>query len=68
MKTTLPPRSLIVQPRLTRVTEEILATAKDKIAMIILFGSYAKGTWVQDWYTLKAIYFTVTRVILTLWL
>jgi predicted nucleotidyltransferase len=19
--------------------------------MIILFGSYAKGTWVQDWYT-----------------
>ena len=51
MKTTLPPRSLIVQPRLTRVTEEILATAKDKIAMIILFGSYAKGTWVQDWYT-----------------
>ena len=51
MKTTLPTRSLIARDRLTRVTEEILAAAKDKIAMIILFGSYAKGTWVQDWYT-----------------
>ncbi len=67
MKTTLPRRSLIAQARLARVTEEILATAKDKIAMIILFGSYAKGTWVQDWYT-EGQYFTVTRVILTLWL
>jgi hypothetical protein len=51
VKTTLPPRSLIARDRLARVTEEILASAKDKIAMIILFGSYAKGTWVQDWYT-----------------
>jgi predicted nucleotidyltransferase len=51
VKTTLPTRSLIARDRLTRVTEEILAAAKDKIAMIILFGSYAKGTWVQDWYT-----------------
>jgi len=51
VKTTLPPRSLIARERLARVTEEILASARDKIAMIILFGSYAKGTWVQDWYT-----------------
>jgi len=50
VKTTLPTRSLIARDRLTRVTEEILAAAKDKIAMIILFGSYAKGTWVRDWY------------------
>lgn len=51
MKTTLPERSLIIKERLEKVTEEILAAAKDKIAMIILFGSYARGDWVSDEYT-----------------
>ena len=27
-----------------------MAAARDQVAMIILFGSYAKGTWVRDWY------------------
>ncbi len=51
MNTTLPKRSLIIQEKLSCIVQEILAVAKDQIAMIILFGSYAKGTWVRDWYT-----------------
>lgn len=50
MKTSLPGRSLIIKERLDRIVREILAAAKDKIAMIILFGSYARGDWVQDEY------------------
>ena len=45
MKTTLPKNSLIIKERLDAIVQEILAAAKDQIAMIILFGSYAKGTW-----------------------
>ena len=50
MKTTLPKNSLIIKERLDAIVQEILAVAKDQVAMIILFGSYAKGTWVRDWY------------------
>lgn len=50
METTLPERSLPIKERLGRITQEILACAKDKIAMLILFGSYARGDWVQDVY------------------
>jgi predicted nucleotidyltransferase/HEPN domain-containing protein len=50
MKTTLPKNSLIIKERLEVIVQEILAVAKDQVAMIILFGSYAKGTWVRDWY------------------
>ena len=50
MKTTLPERSLFIKERLDDITKEILAVAKRKIAMIILFGSYARGDWVQDEY------------------
>ncbi len=48
MKTTLPERSLVIKERLDNITKEILGVAKAKIAMIILFGSYARGDWVQD--------------------
>jgi HEPN domain-containing protein/predicted nucleotidyltransferase len=41
---------MIIKERLDRIVQEILAAAQDKIAMIILFGSYARGTWVQDEY------------------
>jgi len=51
MKTTLPERSLVTKPLLDRVTSEILIAGKDTIAMIILFGSYARGDWVSDEYT-----------------
>jgi predicted nucleotidyltransferase len=50
MKTTLPERSLIIQERLDNIVKEILAVTEQKIAMIILFGSYARGDWVQDEY------------------
>ena len=51
MKITLPERSLLIKPLLDRVTSEILIAGKDTIAMIILFGSYARGDWVSDEYT-----------------
>ena len=50
MKTALPENSLVIKERLDVIVQEILAVAKDQVAMIILFGSYAKGTWVRDWY------------------
>ena len=50
MKTTLPERSLVIKEKLDKITGEILAIAKDKVAMIILFGSYARGDWVYDEY------------------
>ncbi|WP_341760926.1 hypothetical protein [Candidatus Tisiphia endosymbiont of Thecophora atra] len=50
MKTVLPERSLIIQERLDNIVREILNVSKHKIAMIILFGSYARGDWVQDKY------------------
>lgn len=51
MKTILPERSLVIKPLLDRITSEILIAGKDTIAMIILFGSYARGDWVSDEYT-----------------
>ena len=50
MKTKLPKRSLVIQERLDNITKEALIAAKDKICMIILFGSYARGDWVRDQY------------------
>jgi HEPN domain-containing protein/predicted nucleotidyltransferase len=50
MKTTLPKRSLVIKERLDEITKEILATLNNKVVMIILFGSYARGDWVHDEY------------------
>ena len=50
MKTTLPEESLTVKTRLDSIVQEILAVAEKQIAMIILFGSYARGTGVNDSY------------------
>ncbi|MFV9890634.1 MAG: nucleotidyltransferase [Rickettsia conorii subsp. raoultii] len=43
MKTTLPQRSLKIQARLNFIVQQILDIAQDKIAMIILYGSFARG-------------------------
>jgi predicted nucleotidyltransferase len=48
MKTTLPSRSLVIKEKLDNIVKEILYVGKSKIAMIILFGSYARGDWVED--------------------
>ena len=58
MKTTLPERSLVIKERLDRIIEEIIACQKDKIAMIILFGSYARGNWVRDEYVKDHVTYT----------
>lgn len=50
MKTALPARSSLIKTRLDNVVKEILDVAGSKTAMIILFGSYARGDWVQDEY------------------
>jgi predicted nucleotidyltransferase/HEPN domain-containing protein len=41
---------MVIKPRLDRIVQEILAVAEKQIAMIILFGSYARGNWVTDSY------------------
>ncbi|MGX6960411.1 MAG: HEPN domain-containing protein [Rickettsia endosymbiont of Pentastiridius leporinus] len=48
MKTTLPERSSHIRIRLDFIVQQILGVAQDKIAMIILYGSYARGDWVRD--------------------
>ena len=50
MKTQLPKQSLVIKDRLDRIVETILAGSKNELAMIILFGSYARGNWVVDSY------------------
>lgn len=48
MKTELPERSQKIKVRLDFIVQQILELAKDKIAMIILYGSFARGDWVRD--------------------
>ncbi|WP_341791601.1 nucleotidyltransferase domain-containing protein [Rickettsia endosymbiont of Gonocerus acuteangulatus] len=48
MKTALPERSLHIRGRLDFIVQQILELAQDKIAMIILYGSFARGDWVRD--------------------
>ncbi|MCC8407188.1 MAG: nucleotidyltransferase domain-containing protein, partial [Rickettsia endosymbiont of Ecitomorpha arachnoides] len=48
MKSTLPERSLKIRARLNFIVQQILDIAQDKIAMIILYGSFARGDWVRD--------------------
>jgi HEPN domain-containing protein/predicted nucleotidyltransferase len=50
MKSELPARTLHIKDRLSLIVEEILYATDHKIAQIILFGSYARGTWVNDTY------------------
>ncbi len=47
MKTTLPSRSVLIKEKLDDIVKEILDVAESKIAMIILFGSYARGNWLR---------------------
>ncbi|MCC8377186.1 MAG: nucleotidyltransferase domain-containing protein [Rickettsia endosymbiont of Graphium doson] len=48
MKTVLPERFLKIRARLDFIVQQILEIAQDKIAMIILYGSFARGDWVRD--------------------
>jgi HEPN domain-containing protein/predicted nucleotidyltransferase len=51
MKTTFPARSQPHQERIKEITDIILKVGKDKIAFIILFGSFARGEWVFERYS-----------------
>jgi len=50
MQTTLPSRSLIIKEKLDNIVKEVLEVIESRAAMIILFGSYARGDWVRDEY------------------
>lgn len=50
MKQVLPKESREHESRIREITDIILSCAKDKIAFIILFGSFARGSWVRDRY------------------
>jgi predicted nucleotidyltransferase/HEPN domain-containing protein len=51
MKLTLPQKSIDRQAYIKEITDTILDCAKDKIAFIILFGSFARGDWVFERYS-----------------
>lgn len=50
MKTTLPPSSFFTKDRLEAVVKEIVECQKDRVVMIILFGSYARGDFASSQY------------------
>lgn len=51
MKTTLPEKSRSHEAVILEIKEVMLQHHRDKIAFIILFGSFARGDWVYDYYT-----------------
>ena len=50
MKTSLPQRSEHVAAQLTAIAAVVRELVGDDLAMLILFGSYARGDWVNDRY------------------
>jgi HEPN domain-containing protein/predicted nucleotidyltransferase len=51
MKLILPEKSKPYEQHIRKVCDIIVNTARDKIAFVILFGSFARGTWVRDRYS-----------------
>jgi predicted nucleotidyltransferase len=51
MKTTLPERSAEFAGQLADITNVIRELVDEDLAMVILFGSFARGDWVRDRYT-----------------
>ena len=50
MKTTLPERSEEFAEQLARITDVIRELVAEDLAMVVLFGSFARGDWVHDKY------------------
>ena len=50
MRTSLPQRSEHVAAQLTAIANVVRELVGDDLAMLILFGSYARGDWVSDRY------------------
>jgi HEPN domain-containing protein/predicted nucleotidyltransferase len=51
MKRELPERSKHMEERLAEITAVIRELLGDDLAMLLLFGSYARGDWINDRYT-----------------
>ena len=58
MKTILPERSEHMADRLAAITNVIRELVGDDLAMLVLFGSYARGDWVVDRYVEDNITYT----------
>jgi HEPN domain-containing protein/predicted nucleotidyltransferase len=58
MKTALPPRSEHVAEKLAEIAKVIKKAVGKDLAMVILFGSYARGDWVVDRYVEGHITYT----------
>ncbi|MBU4272115.1 MAG: HEPN domain-containing protein [Planctomycetes bacterium] len=58
MKRSLPRRSKHQAERLREITQVIRELVGDDLAMLILFGSYARGDWVEDRYVEGHITYT----------
>lgn len=58
MKTSLPQQSEHVAEKLAAITEVIKELMGDDLVMLILFGSYARGSWVADRYVEDGITYT----------
>ena len=55
MQNSLPEKSKEHQARIKEIADIIVESAKDKIAFVILFGSFARGSWVRDRYVEEGI-------------
>jgi len=55
MNSNLPAKSQEHETRIKEISEIIVNAAKDKIAFVILFGSFARGTWIRDRYVESGI-------------
>ena len=55
MKNSLPEKSKEHDVRIKEIADIIVNAAKDKIAFVILFGSFARGSWVRDRYVESGI-------------
>lgn len=51
MKTIFPEKSKPFEEKIRQISDIIVSCGKDKIAFVILFGSFARGTWVFDRYS-----------------
>jgi predicted nucleotidyltransferase len=51
MKTIFPEKSQPFEEKIRQISDIIVNCGKDKIAFVILFGSFARGTWVFDRYS-----------------
>ncbi len=55
MKSSFPANSKQHEARIREIADVIVKSGKDKIAFVILFGSFARGSWVYDSYVEEGI-------------